>query len=191
MKTKMKFTNWFFSVFCMVILLFSCSKEDGQDGAIGPAGPQGEQGPAGPQGSQGETGSPNVIYSSWINSEFNDNLIATGSSFTVDVPDLSEDILNNGVILGFGKQDTGLAVFIYQLPHITGDNHYFLRVTEENTIEFSVSSIDGTSVGNTFFDQYRYVLIPGGNTASGKSANAIDYSKMTYEEVIDYFNIPE
>lgn len=191
MKTKMKFAPYFLSALCMAFLLFSCSKEDGQDGATGPQGPQGEQGPAGPQGPQGETGSPNVIYSSWIDSPFENNIIATGSSFTVDAPDLTDDILNNGIILGFGKLDTGLAVFIYQLPYITADNQYSLRVTEENTIQFGVSSIDGSSIGTTFFDQYRYVLIPGGNTASGKSANTLDYSKMTYQEVIAHFNIPE
>lgn len=194
MKLSMRISKQIFSVLVIVGLVLSCSK-DGNDGAVGPQGPQGEQGPQGPQGaegSDGEIGTANVIYSEWIASELDDNIIATGSGFSVEVSELTQEVMDTGVILGYGKNDFVVGSNIYQLPFLSGTNQYLVRPAEPGMIRFEVSSIEGLSVGTSFFEEYRYVIIPGGNPASsGKSSTVINYNKMSYEEIIEHFNIPE
>lgn len=192
MKTTLNFSKTFIAILVATCLLLSCSK-DGEQGAIGPQGPQGEQGPAGAQGEAGEDGAigtANVIYSDWMVSEFDANIIATGSGYMVDAPDLTQEIIDSGVILGFGKNIPLVgSPDVFQLPFISSSNQYYLTAQDPLELRISVSSIDGTSVGTTLFEEYRYVLIPGGASASGKSS--IDYTNMTYDEIVDRFNIPE
>ncbi len=208
MKTRrFKFLNYLL----MVALVASCSPEDGEDGAIGPQGPQGEQGPAGADGAngadgeQGEPGTANVIYSDWIDSEFDENIIATSASFSIDAPSMTNEILNEGVILVFGRSrpfapstDTD----VYGLPIVFGASRqqsYYYRAEEAEQLDIIVAANEqGDSVGSPFFEAYRYVLIPSeqpANTGSpgglGTKSEVVDLTKMTYEEVIDYLNIPE
>lgn len=200
MKT-MKFTKQVCSLLFISSLLFACSKDDGQDGATGPAGPQGEQGVAGQdgangtQGEQGETGTANVIYSDWFNTELSNSIANSSASFTVDAPDISPDLLNFGTILVYGRR---IAIgeggnLVYQLPIVFGANRqqsYYYRAQGETIRITVVANQSGDGAGDgTFLEQYRYVLIPGGNAASGKST--IDFSKMSYAEVIAFFNISE
>lgn len=188
----------------VVIALGACSAEDGQDGAIGPQGPQGEQGPQGPQGDQGdqgeqgETGTANVIYSDWIDSELDNNIIATGAGFDIDAPDLTQEIIDEGVVLVFGRNIPGIgSPDVFQLPFITGSNFYSFRVEDAEVLRITVASIDGTSVGSPFFEDYRYVIIPGGQPATGTGPGGIgtsrelDFTKMTYDEIVELFNISE
>jgi len=197
MKTK-KFTKRFFSILFITGLILSCSSEDGADGATGP---QGEQGPAGAQGDQGEqgdqgdTGTANVIYSDWIP----DNFAIGGAqpANLMDLGTLSATELNRAtdVVLVYGQRDTEtLDAGIYALPFIlaTQDEYYgfiFFESGEDTALQVRVNSLDGGSNLFTFFTEYRYVIIPGGNLASGKSS--IDYTKMTYEEVAAHFGIKE
>ncbi|MFS4466338.1 hypothetical protein [Maribacter sp. 2210JD10-5] len=192
-----KFRNQFFTILCAGSLFMACSPEDGEDGAVGPQGIQGEQGPAGaegPQGEQGEPGTANVIYSEWMDSELDNNIIATGSGFEVDAPDLTEDIINNGVILGFGKNIPLIGTpDVFQLPVISSSNQYSIRAEDPGILRFQVSSIDGSSVGTPLFEEYRYILIPGGQPASDNSSKTsqIDYTKMSYEDIMAHFDIIE
>ncbi|CAN0596747.1 unnamed protein product, partial [Laminaria digitata] len=58
---------------------------------------------------------------------------------------------------------------------------------------------EGGAVGVPFFGEYRYILIPGEEPAgttivigtTGSKQEPLDYSKMSYEEVIEFFNIEE
>jgi hypothetical protein len=54
----------------------------------------------------------------------------------------------------------------------------------------ALNTVGGTNLF-TYFDDYRYVIVPGGVSTSGKSASATDFTKMSYDELIAYFNIPE
>lgn len=192
MKTKMKFTKRFFSVLFIASLMMACSKDDGNDGAVGPQGAQGEQGPAGAQGESGEdgeTGTANVIYSDWIVSGFEDDIMSTSSTFEIDAPLLTDEIINNGVILVYGRTPS----IVYPLPATFPNTQeaYYIRIpVSGGTLQVRVRTLDGSDVGGTIFDEYRYILIPGG-TSAGKSAASKDYSKMTYEEIVEHFNIPE
>lgn len=174
-------------VLLVSILVFSCTPEDGEDGETGPKGPQGEQ------GIQGEPGTANVIYSDWIPTELEPSTFGI-VNFDINAPELDLDILNFGTILVYGSflnSESQLTVF--QLPVVFGGstNQQFSYVLTEGNINIRASALEaGEGVPDAdIFEQYRYVLIPGGANTSGKSS--VDYTKMSYEEVIDLLNIPE
>ena len=193
----MKFTKQVFSLLFIASLLFACSKEDGQDGAIGPAGAQGEQGVAGTDGAdgaQGETGTANVIFSDWIPVDYllpgalESNLQGLGT--------FTESELNRAtdVVLVYGQRDTESATDgVYALPYILAsqDEYYSFMLADASSTSTSlratVNTLDGGTNLFNFFQQYRYMIIPGGVSDSGKSS--LDYSKMSYEEVAAHFGI--
>nr|WP_298923256.1 hypothetical protein [uncultured Allomuricauda sp.] len=198
------------------LLIVSCSSEDGATGPAGPSGPQGEQGTAGAdgtdgadgadgeQGDQGETGTANVIYSGWIDSEFANDIVTTSASFSIDVPLLTDDIINQGVVLVFGRSNPAPVTNdtdVFALPIVFGaslqQSHYF-RVEQAEQLDIVVvANEEGESVGTPFLGEYRYIIIPGGNPAGGPGAGgglgskggAVDYTKMSYEEITDHFGI--
>lgn len=185
MKTVKQIT----SIFLLTTILFlsSCSGDDGEDGATGP---QGEQGPQGDQGEQGEIGTANVIYSDWIDSEF-DNPVTDGfDSFSIDAPEVTQEILDSGTILVYANSNSNT---IYQVPvsfHGILNENYWFRVINTGTISIGVEGIGINNIGEPFLNNvFRYVIIPGGVSASAKST--VNYSKMTYKEIIEHFNIPE
>ena len=194
MKKTINATKQLFGLLLIASLIFACSAEDGEDGAIGPQGPQGEQGASGPQGEQGEqgeTGSANVIFSDWIATTLPDPIASNTAIFNMAAPELSAEIRDSGVILVYGRAFT---TDVYGLPatfNSVGFNetHYY-RIDTIGEISIRINSIDGADIGARLFNDYRYILIPGGIPASGKST-PLDYAKMTYEEIVELFNIPQ
>ncbi|WP_282055419.1 hypothetical protein [Maribacter luteus] len=202
MKT-FKFTNQLLGLLFIASLFVACSKDDGEDGAIGPQGPQGEQGiqgeagadgEDGAQGEQGETGAANVIYSEWLDSPLAENIALESTNADIAAPSLSQEIVDQGVVLLYGRIETNGNV--YSLPYIgnQGVSYYYYHNLE--VINIRLTTIDGSDIGSPLFSSYRYILIPGGVQASngiggitGKSST--DYSKMSYEEITALFNIPE
>ncbi|TXJ94615.1 collagen-like protein [Flagellimonas pelagia] len=179
------------------IMFLACSPDDGEDGAIGPQGVQGEQGQTGPQGEQGETGetgTANVIYSDWIPSGFESPIADTHASFPIqNVEELTDEIKANGYISVYGRYTTAYTI-IEPLPKsIFGlrMQHYDFQINDLNqNINIWITSIDGSDIEIPIYDDYRYIIIPGGTpSTSGKSA--MDYSKMSYEELVSLFHIPE
>lgn len=120
------------------IFLVACSAEDGQDGTIGPQGAQGEQGipgsdgqngEQGPEGEQGEPGTANVIYSEWFASEFANNINLSVDSFTVEVPGFTDEILEKGLLLVYGRTINVIdEEFVEQLPRnvFFRDQYYYI-----------------------------------------------------------------
>ena len=181
-----------------VALLWSCSAEDGEDGAIGPQGPQGEQGIAGPQGEQGEqgeTGTANVIYSDWIPRDFETAVAAETNQQILTTLSIIDFNLTEDVMLVFGRREVNAIVSeINQLPYVLASQSEFygFEVSSFNggsTLSVEVATLDGGTNLFTFFDDFRYIIIPGGVPSTGKST--IDYTKMTYEEILERFDIPE
>ena len=190
MKTVLHVIKRFFGLLIIASLIFACSAEDGEDGAIGPAGPQGAQGPIGPEGEKGDTGSANVIYSAWIPTTLPDPINATTAIFNMPAPGLTAEIRDTGVILVYGRAFTN---DVYQLPATFNsvgfnESHYY-RIDQTEEISMRINSIDGANIGARLFDDYRYILIPGGVPDGGKSAPR-DYHKMTYKQVMELFDIP-
>lgn len=196
------------------LLIASCSAEDGATGPIGPAGPQGEQGTAGTdgadgvdgadgtngeQGDQGDTGTANVIYSDWIDSEFDANITDPAAGIDLEAPGLTQEIIDQGTILVYGRNIVLPSNEIFPLPQIISNDNHGFRVDSPENIRLTISSLDGSAVGSRVIEDYRYILIPGGNPAGGPGAGgglgskgeAMDYTKMSYQEVMQHFNIQE
>ncbi|WP_171036983.1 collagen-like protein [Maribacter algarum] len=169
----------------------------GQDGeALGVPGPQGDQGPAGQDGADGQDGTDgqdgadgqdgnaNVIVSDWIATQFSVTPFNI-SAFVINVPEINI----NGAILVYGKNTNGN---ISPIPHEVGVERYtyyvvpgsgsFPNITP-NKMGFVGETTNASDVIFDYFEEVRYVNIPP--PPSGKSA--IDFNKMTYEEVMDYF----
>ncbi len=177
--------------------IFSCS--DGEDGAIGPQGEQGlqgetgQQGDVGAQGDQGDPGTANVIYSDWIPNGFSTGGGANQRLFTLATPQEITDLgvdLDTSVVMVYGRGDNIFFSFgseVVPLP--------FERRSIEQLYTFVVSNgrirvlglvIGGNSNDFDLFDDYRYVIIPGGVAKS-----SIDHSTMSYKEITALYNIPE
>ncbi|SIS39270.1 Collagen triple helix repeat-containing protein [Zobellia uliginosa] len=195
------------------LLTIACSKE-GDRGPEGPQGIQGETGPAGADGqdgadgAQGEpgedgedgaTGTANVIFSDWIPSTFDNNIVATGAGIDIEAERLTNDIMNDGVVIVYGRNEelfTGNDIF--PLPQVVGNNQHAFRLEKVGTIRITILSTDGSSVGSPYFEKYRYVLIPGGQSSEGNEGPGslskqqhLDYAKMSYDEIVAHFNIPK
>lgn len=191
----MKTTKFIYRLFAIVFIsvLVSCSGEDGEDGMDGIDGVDGVDGADGQDGEDGEPGTANVIYSDWFDTEFTTEMDVSASSFDIDAPEIDNDMLSSGTILVFANRTSGEDLLVYQLPIVFGgarQQSFFFRASEE-TITISVHANEqGQGVGGgSFLEQYRYILIPGGVSTSGKAS--VDYTSMKYDELLDFFNIPE
>ena len=199
MKFKTNLMRRMLGMLLVSILFVGCSPEDGKngtDGIDGIDGVDGIDGIDGNDGTDGETGTANVIYSDWVNTELSNSIASSSASFTIDAPEIDPDILNFGTILVYARRIAGGNI-VYQLPIVFGASRqqsYFYRAEDETIIVFVASNEQGSSVGDgAFLEQYRYVIIPGG-IASARPANdstQVDYSSMSYEEIIALFNIPD
>jgi hypothetical protein len=155
-----------------LVTILSCSADDGKDGA---------------------TGTANVIYSDWVNApaatpETIDG--TNGMSTSLNAPKLTEEILNNGTILVYMDFGGG----IYQLPYTStaggsANTIKFISTLGKIKIFRFKHSADGTTIGLPTFLRYRYILIPGGVSATDGKSVKIDYSKMSYEDVCARLNV--
>lgn len=171
----------------------------GVQGEQGPEGEQGEQGEQGSQGPKGNTGTANVIYSDWIPTGLPNPITTSGAGFDIDALDLTKDIMDKGTIMVFGRNLTIFGFDYFALPFITGENQHNFRIEKEKVLRITAATLSGAAssqVGNPFFEDYRYVIIPGGKPATtgpviGAKAKALNYSKMSYEELTQYFGFPQ
>jgi hypothetical protein len=168
--------------FIIMVLFTSCSPEDGKDG---------EQGPS---------GTANVMYSDWINQDWNFTNDTYTKSMGINEPKANNDFFNNGgIVLGYFRVYGNT---IYPLAY--EDNSfknlrkmYVAYFESQGSIRFIMESTDGTALTNVevngstsdYNPQFKYVLIPGGVNISSKQE--VDYTKMSYQEICILFNIPE
>lgn len=167
--------------------------QDGEQGLSGEDGADGADGQNGTDGTQGETGTANVIYSEWFTNTFPEAPIADDNAFSVvNVPELTEEIKNSGLILVYARRLSGPDSFsVRQLPIIifepVNEHYYFDYNSTNNNLVIRLRTTDGTNINSFVYKEYRYVIVPGGIPAGGKSS--LDYSKMSYEEVAVHFGI--
>lgn len=185
------------------LLIISCSPEDGAQGPAGPAGPQGEQGPTGQdgadgaQGEQGEPGTANVIYSDWIENGF-----TPGGGLLQKVFTLATEAEINALDINLDQS----TIMVYARGNIlllAGDEVIplpYFRSSTEDTYSYTFGDGSLRALGTTpndgsndfdLFDDYRYVIIPGGQSTSTGKQTPPDYTKMSYEEVTKLFNIKD
>jgi hypothetical protein len=178
------------SAFTYVVLLtllsaiVSCSK-DGPAGATGPAGAAGSTGPAGPAGPKGDTGVANIIYSDWLTVTFAPNSDSSQWSAVIAAPKLSNVILTTGDVKVYVNANSATAPVILPLPYFDGfsilnDAFELQKIDLISTDDFSTYTDTGVK-----FQQYRYILVPGGVHAR----SAIDWNN--YAEVKKYLGLKD
>lgn len=168
-------------VFTATLIVASCSK--GPAGETGAAGAQGPAGPAGNTGSQGAQGTANVVYSPWVNVTFA-QVADTNWLGQIPAVKLTDSILNRGevkVYVNVGNDSTGgqfvLPLPVYEPYLFSVDNKPFTIIINPYFLTQSISLISNIDVSsykdadgyNNF--QFRYIIIPGGTTATPASVN--------------------
>lgn len=171
---KAKFSIYFFLAFS-TLAITGCNNE-------------GMQGPAGPDGQDAT-----VFYSEWFTPS---TWLGTSGDwyFDASAPDLTQDIVENGVILAYVwlAGDLYDATSVRPLPaYAVGANWSFL-IHEYESIEFTC---DMSSQPLTSGNKFRFIAIPGTipalKSASLKSNREQELRNMEYKDVCRLFNIPE
>lgn len=184
-----------------LLLLTACEGPEGPQGPEGPIGPQGEQGPEGPQGpagEDGEEGNANVIYSDWMDANWNYVDESQKKVMRVEIDQLDyNDLRNNTLVLvyvtNFGDST------VYPLPGsgrwspqaILYSFGFGSNIDVRRGLRISVESLDGTDLREIEYSadegtRFRYILVPGGIPAKIQESFFEDYSA-----VAEYFGIPE
>ncbi len=189
MKNLVKKTQ-LIGIILLMVLASSCSKEDGTEG---PQGPQGTQGP------QGDPGTANVMYSEWLDQDWNFTNSANFKTMLVNDTNITNSFLENGgIVLGFFRFQENVP---YQLPYQNFASNnvrtcYPVHFTSEGNVRFSIQSTDGTALtdnevngsGSGINAQYKYVLIPGG-IALKAARSSLKWEDLSYKEVCDQLGI--
>ncbi|MEN8797950.1 MAG: collagen-like protein [Flavobacteriaceae bacterium] len=171
------------------ITLFSCSPEDGENGEIGPQGPQGIQGDPGEDGvdgTDGEDGNANVLYSEWFTVTQSDwsGIGGTKISFTQSAPDITAEITDTGVVLVYHRFNNQTR----QLPYSYSPNGlHLVYIFVPGSITIEGFLLDASVISAISALDFRFIIIPGGVPIAGKGTR--DFTKMSYEEVMDYFGL--
>lgn len=161
----------------VAVLALSCSAEDGEDGAIGP------QGPAGVDGVDGNANVSALKY---------DLSTVSGSFYNQEIPEITDEVLNNYAILTYLKLNNG------EYNPIPGT---FFGVRHIVRFEVGLCKLDFARVDTETSFSYpegnlaelRVVLIAPSNI-SGKIPSITDLKKAgvdvsNYYEVMDYFGL--
>ena len=141
---------------------------------------------------EGEDGDPrtaNVLYSEWFDGRFGENVDApTLKDFNVDIQQLTQEFMQSGVILVYGRRfQSPTFEQIFTLPITFYDaSQQFRYIVNENRISIQVVYIDGSEIDNVLLTEFRYVLIPGGQIVT---ESAKYFEQMSYDQITDHFNI--
>jgi hypothetical protein len=168
----------------LVAFSFSCSTEDGNDGA---------QGPAGPAGTDGTDGNANVIvktvvpdpgpYLSWTSGSY---LGQTSNMFEISDMDITQDVLDNSIVLvqfQLFEEDTWYPM-TYSYVYSGGVGGEVVTFTYGlNDLTIYAFSDSGTL--SAAISKVKYFIIDSSNN---KTQN-IDYKKMSYEELVNHFDL--
>jgi hypothetical protein len=151
----------------------------------------GDEVTTGPAGQDGQDAT--VYYSDWFSpAEWSG---ASGDwYFTAFSPDLTEDIVERGVVLSYAwlKGDFYESSSVRPLPaYAVGANWSFL-IHEYGAIEFTCDMIAEPATSENYF---RFIALPGtipaSTSASASTYNEQELRNMSYREIVDLFDIPE
>jgi hypothetical protein len=139
----------------------------------------------GDTGPKGDTGNANVIYSGWLNVQYNEVVPQPGDTFytaTIQAPKITDSIINKGDVRVFINTGTAAAPEILPLPLSTIIIPFVSKGKIDLQAAFDYSTF--TAQGNTY-QQYRYIAIQG-SVAARSNVNW-----NNWEEVKKTFNIPD
>lgn len=198
-----------FGLVILTVFFLSCSAEDGVDGAIGPQGPQGEQGIPGVDGQDGQDGvngtngtngvdgqdgNANVIYSDWIEANWNILDNPRAKTMRIIVTEITNTELRDKTLVYMYLKQYGTSS-IYPMPgNGRWSNAFYSFTFGTNSIGLdgilvNVVSTNGVDLTDLQYsairgNDFRYVLVPE-SAQSGK----LDYSN--YEAVKAFYNLPD
>lgn len=163
----------------LVAFSVSCSTEDGEDGAMGPAGPAGADGNA------------NVIvktvipdpepYLSWTAGSY---FGSAANVHSITDTDISQDVIDNSMIAVY-FQLFGTDVWYPMYFNIGGEIITFTSSLNNLTIYAYFES--GGGVLSPDISKVKYFIIDNSNNRT----QPIDYTKMSYEELIEHFDLKD
>ncbi len=138
---------------------------------------------------EGDEGTANVIYSDWMDIEWNGADETYNKAMIIEEP-LVADISDKGTLLMYVTDEIGTVALMIPFLY-DNDFFYFYAVNSSNVgLALTVESLDGTT---PVFDyaaigfRVRFVLIPGG-VPIGKMQDSF---WEDYEAVSSYFGIPD
>jgi len=170
---------------------------DGIDGVDGVDGENGNDGVDGEDGEDGEDGNANIISSDWFVPAWEADVLysVNNQSATIDIPELTQEVFDSGVVLAYWKNNAG---HVWPLPTKLMSSDYwfaFLVHVGDIYLYYYNSTVTNPPVPHES-NEFRYVIIP---PASSKSTNSnelilkelkdagVDINN--YYEVMDYYGL--
>jgi hypothetical protein len=174
----------------IMVAAFSCSPEDGTDGAQGATGPAGQDGT---NGQDGEDGNANVLAVTFASPAWN------GSNISLTVPEITQDVFDNGAVLGYVKFANINSIF-YPVPGgvFPSIPSFVIRTfIEVGAYELRAVEWDGTTHGTPEnIEEVKLIIIESSSTiAKSSKINVQDQLKNAgvdinnYNEVMDYYGL--
>jgi len=171
----------------------------GCEGPQGPQGPQGEQGPQGDQGPQGEEGTANVIYSDWMTPDSWEPAEVFGDSVRhgdLIADDLTQEIVDNGEVNVYA--DFLGSDYVHKLPvdpdmpGIIFSLNFRIKADTVKLELFDPNNPNSDPGELPSGNEFRYVLIPGGQSASNSATKSdVNLEDLTYEELKKRIDLPD
>ncbi len=153
-----------------------------------------KEGPRGPAGQNGIDGNANVLTSPWINTlNWSLDTVKGEWYFDANSPDITSDILNNGVILGYMKIPGDVyPTAVRPLPSYADGANWDFLIPDVGSIEF-VTDAQYAPASNYWF---RFILITSSSSVRLKSGTINGYKKselqnMPYSDVCKLLGIKE
>lgn len=185
MKNAIKFSKYLL-MSLLTIFIISC---DGKDGVDGIDGINGAAGPAGANGADGEDGNANVLAFTF------DLSTAEGASITQDIPELTQEVLDNDLVLGYLKASEEFnpipaPVFLVAAGNFK-DIAVDLKVGEYWLFFYERGTENLSSVSAGSLDQLKVIIAKSTSTTAGKSdtQGAMAELKSAGVDVGDYYAV--
>lgn len=164
----------------VMIILISCSSEDGEDGAIGPQGEQGIQ------GEPGVDGNANVIASAWLDVTFTP---VSGTIINTTLTDsrITTEVIENSVFIMYARNSVTEPQSIVTIPFTEptlGVSLYYVLDASINQIEIVGVYFSGATPILNLIDQVRFVIIPA-------TMDTSSLVHLKYGEVIDQLGLDQ
>ncbi len=140
-------------------------------------------------------GNGTVLYSKWISSQFPNSSVNSSEFF--NLPMIKNGLFNpqKDVIMVYGRRNT-----IFTLPvTMPQDTESYmieiLAVVNGTTVRLRVTSLDLSALQDIFFRPsanaaFRVVIIPGEKLLGLKANVSKNFEKMSYEDIVEQFDIP-
>ncbi|OBX18193.1 MULTISPECIES: collagen-like triple helix repeat-containing protein [Bizionia] len=166
----------------LVAFSFSCSTEDGNDGAPGAEGPQG---PA------GTDGNANIIvktvipdpgpYLTWTVGSYLGN---NANVHAITDTDISQDVLDNSMIVVYFQLRGRDTWYPMTYSFVDGSGSEIITFTT-GLNNLTIYAYTDSGVLNAVITKVKYYIIDSSNNKT----QSIDYTKMSYEEIMNHFDL--